>query len=158
MMKHLIDLTLEEASRFAIAYDSARQNGLAAPMVQQEYAPNDPMDLSMLVQQLNSMVKSNRSNFYQQERSQTRPRHNIICHWCKKPGHVVAECRTRIREIREFEQNRMRQNKNNGRTQYQRQQYNRTQNNNRVYHADLVNLDPMLIKILYLISLPTPLT
>ncbi|KAG1449980.1 hypothetical protein G6F57_016503 [Rhizopus arrhizus] len=104
--------TLEEATRSAISYDSARQTGLTLPINRQDYAPNDPMDLSLLVQQLNAMVKSNRSNYQQQDGVLHRTNRNITCHWCNKPGHIKAECRSRLRELREFEQNRMRQNRN----------------------------------------------
>ncbi|KAG0975536.1 hypothetical protein G6F57_011275 [Rhizopus arrhizus] len=132
--------TLEEATRFAIAYDSARQTGLTVPNGRQEHVLNDPMDLSMLMQQLNAIVKPNRNNYHKQDRFQQKPKSNIICYWCNKSGHMIAECRTRLREVREFEQNRIRQNRNHGRS-HQGQQYNRSQVNNRVYQADLVNFE-----------------
>lgn len=133
--------TLEEATRSAISYDSARQTGLTLPINRQDYAPNDPMDLSLLVQQLNAMVKSNRSNYQQQDGVLHRTNRNISCHWCNKPGHIKAECRSRLRELREFEQNRMRQNRSNGRNQYHRQRNSQYQTNNKAYHADLIQFE-----------------
>ncbi|CEG71124.1 hypothetical protein RMATCC62417_06908 [Rhizopus microsporus] len=112
--------SLEESIRFAIAYDSAKQTGMFIPTNRQDQIPNDPMDLSVLMQQLNAMNITNNGH-HQRERVPIRNNRNIICHWCKKPGHVIAECRTRLREIKEFEQNRMRQNRGNNRQQFNRQ-------------------------------------
>lgn len=98
--------SLEEATRFAIAYDSAKQTGIFVSTNHHDRMPNDPMDLSVLVQQLYAMNIAN-NNHQPRERVHIRTNRNIICHWCKKSGHVIAECRTRLREIKEFEQNRM---------------------------------------------------
>ncbi|KAG1137250.1 hypothetical protein G6F37_013570 [Rhizopus arrhizus] len=89
--------SLEEAMRFAIAYDSAKQTGMFIPTNRQDQIPNDPMDLSVLIQQLNAMNMANNGH-HQRERVPLRNNRNIICHWCKKSGHVIADCRTRLRE------------------------------------------------------------
>ena len=47
--------SLEEAIRFTIAYDSAKQTGMFIPTNRQDQIPNDPMDLSVLIQQLNAL-------------------------------------------------------------------------------------------------------
>ncbi|KAG1279595.1 hypothetical protein G6F66_011809 [Rhizopus arrhizus] len=107
--------SLEESIRYAISYDSAQQSGTIIPQRKFEENPNDPMDLSALVHQINAMIRTsgNNSCYDQQDRRYTKfnRRNNIICHWCSKPGHVVAECRTRLREIRDFEQSKLKQNK-----------------------------------------------
>jgi hypothetical protein len=133
--------SLEEATRFAIAYDSAKQTGIFMSTNRPDHIPNDPMDLSVLIQQLHAMNMAN-NNHQPRERVPMRTNRNIICHWCKKSGHVIAECRTRLREIKEFEQNRMRQSRGNNRQQFNRQRDYRRYNNNKVYHADLIEFEP----------------
>lgn len=133
--------SLEEAIRFTIAYDSAKQTGMFIPTNRQDQIPNDPMDLSVLIQQLNALNMANNGH-HQRERVPIRSNRNIICHWCKKPGHIKAECRTRLREIKEFEQNKMRQNRGNSRQQFNRQRDYRQYNSNKVYNADLIEFEP----------------
>ncbi|KAG1177351.1 hypothetical protein G6F36_010832 [Rhizopus arrhizus] len=129
--------SLEESIRYAISYDSAQQSGTVIPQRKFEENPNDPMDLSALVHQINAMIRNNGNNsrYDQQDRRNTRfnRRNNIICHWCSKPGHVVAECRTRLREIRDFEQSKLKQNKHNNR--------NKAFGQNQVYNADLIDIE-----------------
>ncbi|KAG1059634.1 hypothetical protein G6F41_013339 [Rhizopus arrhizus] len=65
------------------------------------------------------MVASNKDNNNFQHNRQNNGyarRSTIICHWCNKPGHMIADCRTRIRDIKEFEQSRIRQNRQYKRT------------------------------------------
>ncbi|CEG84444.1 hypothetical protein RMATCC62417_18246 [Rhizopus microsporus] len=127
----------EEATRYAISYESANKINGVVPTYRQDMENNDPMDLSLLVQQLNAIVKPN-IQYQHQDRRNIRPnrRSNALCHWCDKPGHFVADCRTRLREIREFEQERMKQRRNNNR------QYNQRQiSPNRLYNAKLVDVD-----------------
>ncbi|KAG1135809.1 hypothetical protein G6F37_011723 [Rhizopus arrhizus] len=102
-----LDRFVQKAKRFAIIHDSAKQTEMFIPTNRQDQIPSDPMDLSVLVQQLNAMNMVNNGH-QQRERVPLRNNRNIICHWCKKSGHIIAGCRTRLREIREFEQNRMR--------------------------------------------------
>ncbi|KAG1322416.1 hypothetical protein G6F62_010257 [Rhizopus arrhizus] len=134
--------SLEEANRFAIAYDSAKQAGIVLPARQKDSFVDDPMDLSVLIQQLNAIIKTPRDSYHNQDRTNTRPGRNIICHWCHKPGHVIAECRNRIREIREFEQNKLRQNRGNFRRPYRQNQNNRQHATNRIYNADMIEIEP----------------
>ncbi|KAG1276592.1 hypothetical protein G6F66_012504 [Rhizopus arrhizus] len=84
--------TLEEASKFAIAFESAQQIGMMPVKIQQDRYVNDPMDLSVLLHQLNAMVASNKDNNNFQHNRQNNGyarRSTIICHWCNKPGHTV---------------------------------------------------------------------
>ncbi|KAG1471288.1 hypothetical protein G6F57_011442 [Rhizopus arrhizus] len=135
--------TLEDATRFAIAYESAQQVGMVMPSRKREELPNDPMDLSVLVQQLNALVRSgnnnisNNNNHFNNRQSDRRNfnsgrRSNIICHWCNKSGHVIAECRTRQRDIREFEQTKLRQKRNN---------FQPRARPNQAYVADLIDIE-----------------
>ncbi|KAG1035049.1 hypothetical protein G6F43_013303 [Rhizopus delemar] len=132
----------EEANRFAIAYDSAKQTGSVLPTRQRDSFADDPMDLSVLMQQLNAIVKAPRNNYYNQGRITTKHGRNIICHWCHKPGHIIAECRNRIREIREFEQTKLKQNRGNFQRQYRQNQNNQQHTSNRIYNADIIEVEP----------------
>ncbi|EIE84465.1 hypothetical protein RO3G_09175 [Rhizopus delemar RA 99-880] len=128
--------SLEEAIRYSISYDSAQQAGIVLPQQVHEQFQNDPMDLSALMHQVNAIIRSNNNNnrYNQQDRRNTRfNKKNIICHWCSKPGHVVAECRTRLREVREFEQSKLKQSRFKGNQ--------RSFGQNQVYHADLIEMD-----------------
>ncbi|KAG1532466.1 hypothetical protein G6F51_013092 [Rhizopus arrhizus] len=51
--------SLEESIRYAISYDSAQQSGTVIPQRKFEENPNDPMDLSALVRQINAMIRTN---------------------------------------------------------------------------------------------------
>ncbi|KAG1488037.1 hypothetical protein G6F54_012300 [Rhizopus delemar] len=70
--------SLEEANRFAIAYDSAKQTGIVLPTRQRDSFADDPMDLSVLMQQLNAIVKAPRNNYYNQGRITTKHGRNEI--------------------------------------------------------------------------------
>ncbi|EIE90569.1 hypothetical protein RO3G_15280 [Rhizopus delemar RA 99-880] len=67
--------SLEEATRFAIAYDSAKQTGIFVSTNHHDRMPNDPMDLSVLVQQLHAMNIANNNH---------QPRERVHIQWPTK--------------------------------------------------------------------------
>ncbi|KAG1174195.1 hypothetical protein G6F36_011270 [Rhizopus arrhizus] len=113
--------SLEEANRFAIAYDSAKQTGIVLPTRQRDSFADDPMDLSA-----ESLPNMDATSF---AIGVTSPDILLL--------NVEIES-----EIREFEQTKLKQNRGNFQRQYRQNQNNRQHTSNRIYNADIIEVEP----------------
>jgi hypothetical protein len=109
---------------------------------------DDPMDLTALTEQLMAIMNNNKSSSSTQY---SNNRKNIICHWCNKPGHVKANCRTRKYEMIRFEKQHMNQNRQRTNTGYHNNNNSNKYGNNDRYkkyssnHNDNRNLLNLLM-------------
>ncbi|XP_052747822.1 uncharacterized protein LOC128202226 [Galleria mellonella] len=88
---------LSDAGRFALQEDKIRAMNNARQALFRVSAAsrsvNSPRPHVKFTIDNRSMTRP--PNIYQQNTSKTPPYQNVICNYCKKPGHLIADCRKR---------------------------------------------------------------